>query len=76
MHSNETHDDGGYVCWNGLRGFHLLLYHLCFMVGLASEIPPSWYQSQVISSSSPVTHSYSAVRKSHLTVLAETDRPS
>jgi hypothetical protein len=32
-------------CWNGLRGLHPLPYHLGFMVGLVSGVPPSWYQS-------------------------------
>jgi hypothetical protein len=40
-------------CWNGLRGLHPLPYHLGFMVGLVSGIHPSWYPSQVVSSSSP-----------------------
>jgi hypothetical protein len=28
-------------CWNGLRELHPLPYHLDFMVGLASGVPPS-----------------------------------
>jgi hypothetical protein len=28
-------------CWNGLKGLHPLPYHLGFMIGLTSGVPPS-----------------------------------
>jgi hypothetical protein len=34
-------------CWNGLRGLHPLSYHLDFMVGLASRVPPSHLDAEV-----------------------------
>jgi hypothetical protein len=46
------------------------------MIGLTSGIPPSWYQSQEVSSLIPDHASYSAARISHLTILTQTGRPS
>jgi hypothetical protein len=57
-------------CWNGLRGIHLFLYHLSFMIGLISGVPPSWYESQVVLSSSLIHVFYFAARNSHITVLS------
>jgi hypothetical protein len=37
-------------CWNSLRGFHPLPYHLGFMVGLASGVPPSVLDQSNVSS--------------------------
>jgi hypothetical protein len=40
-------------CWNLIKSPPPLLYHLDFIVGLAEGGPPTWYQGQEVSSSSP-----------------------